>query len=134
MNNPMPTFLTLLVFFVLASFANAEPFAWDLLKDGKFKKAFTAALGPKAKEPWLAELPGPSEEAKKLKIGGKEYLYVHSCKPHACDTHNLVLLYSAESGAVYGKIGEDQEATVIGKPPADVAAELNKLYGKQFRR
>jgi hypothetical protein len=44
------------------------------------------------------------------------------------------LLYSAENGAVYGKIGEDQKTTVIGKPPAAVAAELDKLYGKQFRR
>jgi hypothetical protein len=134
MKNPMPTFLTLLVFFVLPSFADAEPFAWDLLKDARFNKAYKAALGAKAKEPWLAELPGPSEEGKKVRIGGKEYLYVHSCKPHACDTHNLVLLYSAESGAVYGKISEDQTATFIGKPPAAVAAELDKLYAKQFRR
>lgn len=130
----MPTFLILFILSLLASSAFAEPFAWDLLKDAKFNKAYKAALGPKAKEPWLAEIPGPSEEGKKIKIGGKEYLFVHSCKPHACDTHNLVVLYSAEAGSVYGKIGEDQKATVIGKPPAAVAAELDKLYGKQFRR
>ena len=126
--------LTLLFLPLLALLAFAEPYAWDLLKDAKFNKAYKAALGPRVKEPWLAELPGPSEEAKKIKIGGKEYLYVHSCKPHACDTHNLVLLYSAENGAVYGKISEDQKLTSIGKPPANVAAELDKLYAKQFRR
>ena len=130
----MRIFLTLLVFSLLASLASAEPYAWDLLKDAKFNKAYKAALGPKVKEPWLAELSGPSEEGKKVKIGGKEYLFVHSCKPHACDTHNLVLLYLAESGAVYGKISEDHKLTSIGKPPADVAAELDKLYTKQFRR
>lgn len=57
--NQVSTFLSLLVFFVLASFANDAPFAWNLLKDAKFKKAYKAALGAKVNEPWLAELPGP---------------------------------------------------------------------------
>ncbi len=46
----MPTFSILLLFILLASAANAEPYPWDLVKDGKFNKAYKAALGPKAKE------------------------------------------------------------------------------------
>src|SRR5213594_2554668 len=82
----MSTFLIFLLLVLLASSANAEPYPWDLVKDGKFNKAYKAALGPKAKDPWLTKLDGPSEEGKKVKVGGKEYLFVHSCKQHACDT------------------------------------------------
>ncbi|HEY3151029.1 MAG TPA: Ivy family c-type lysozyme inhibitor [Candidatus Binatia bacterium] len=130
----MPTFSILLLLILLASAANAEPYPWDLVKDGKFNKAYKAALGPKAKDPWLVKLDGPSEEGKKVKVGGKEYLFVHSCKQHACDTHNLVLFYAAESAEVFGKISENKNATYIGKPPADVRAELDTLYIKEFHR
>ena len=130
----MRTLLSIIFLLFINASANAEPYPWDLVKDARFNHAYKAALGPKAKEPWLAKLDGPSNEAKKVRVGGRDYLFVHSCKQRACDTHNVVLLYSTATGVVYGKISENRKTTFIGKPPADVKTELGKLYAKEFRR
>ncbi len=70
----MRTLLSIILLSIINASANAEPYPWDLVKDARFNHAYKAALGPKAKEPWLAKLDGPSNEAKKVRVGGRDYL------------------------------------------------------------
>jgi hypothetical protein len=106
----------------------------DLLRDSRFKSAYFKALGPKVKESWLTELDGPAPPNKKVNIGGTEYTLASVCKNHDCGDNNMVLLYSGEKGIVYGKIFQQRRSTLIGAPPATVAAELDRLWVAQWRR
>lgn len=106
----------------------------DLLKDARFKAAYLRALGPLAREPWLARLEGPAPENRPLAVAGTEYTLASSCKPHDCFDHNLVLLWQAGQGQVFGLVQQQGRQTLIGAPPPAVAAELPRIWAKEFRR
>jgi hypothetical protein len=105
----------------------------DLLKDAKFKKPYVQALGPLAKEPWLMQLDGPAPPIKKVQIAGNEYQLVSVCKNHDCFDNSMVLLYAAASQTVYAKVFQRGRSTLVGAPPAPIAAELERLWTAGYR-
>jgi len=113
----------------------AEPMTTtsDLLKDPKFKAAYLGALGPKAKEKWLATMTN-SALVRRVSVAGDEYQVATPCKPHDCGDNNLLLLYSPARGVVYGKLFEKGRSTPIGQPNAAMSAELDKMWNKEFRQ
>ena len=119
-----------------ASAPGGEPMVnpWDLLQDPKFKSAYYRALGPKVKEGWLADLDGPATPTTKMNVAGNEYVFAKSCKNHDCGDNNVVLLYSAAQGKVYGKVFERRRASFIGNPSPAVAAELDRLWVAEWRQ
>lgn len=106
----------------------------DLLKDARFKAAYTRALGASAREPWLRVLDGPAPESRNVKVAGVDYLLASTCKPHDCFDHNLVLLWQAQQGQVLGLLQQRGRNTLLGAPPPVVAGELEKLWAAQFRK
>jgi len=107
---------------------------WDLLQDPKFKSAYYRALGAKVKESWLTDLNGPATPTTKMNVAGSEYVFAKSCKNHDCGDNNVVLLYSAAQGKVYGKVFERRRASLIGNPPPELAAELDRLWVTEWRQ
>lgn len=76
---------------------------------------------------------GPSEEAEKKIIGTEEFIFINSCKPHACDTDHLAIAYSKSSRSVFAKLRVDAgEPTMLGAPPDQVKSELEAYYKKRF--
>jgi hypothetical protein len=124
------TFLSLCLISNLA--LAAETYPWDLLKDRKFRDAYHLMLGKKSNETWLSTLAGPAEPAKKITISDAEYLFMHSCKAHECNSHNIVIIYSPTLLRVYGKLGEDGAVSTLGNPSAEISAALDKLYNEEF--
>ncbi len=114
-------------------YALTELSASGLLFNPKAKAAYYKALGPLSKEPWLAKLEGPSSENTPVKVAGAEYVMLYTCKNHDCYDNNVVLLWSGVQDVVYGKVYQKGKSTLIGDPPPAVAAELEKLWKKQFR-
>ena len=105
----------------------------DLLKDAKFKKAYLSALGPKAKEKWLAAMTN-SALVRTVAVAGDTYQVATPCKPRDCGDNNLLVLYSASKGTVVGKLYEKGRTTLIGAPNPAMAAELEKMWKKEFRQ
>jgi len=105
----------------------------DLLKDARFKKPYVQALGPLAKEPWLMQLDGPAQPIKKVQVAGNEYQLVSVCKNHDCFNNSMVLLYAAASQTVYAKVFQRGRSTLVGAPPAPIAAELERLWTAGYR-
>ncbi|MCV2360033.1 inhibitor of vertebrate lysozyme family protein [Paucibacter sp. TC2R-5] len=122
--------------FVLAcstSLSAHADYAWDLLKRPEFKSAYLKVLGPKASQSWIAKLLGPSEQATRTTIGGEEYIFANSCKPHACDTDNLAIAFGLVSKQVFVLLHEDSGTNVLfGAPPVAVKAEIEAYYLKSF--
>jgi hypothetical protein len=104
----------------------------DLLKDPKFKTVYLGALGPRAKEKWLATMTN-SALVTKVAVAGDAYQMATPCKPHDCGDNNLLLLYSPAKG-VYGKLYEKGRTTLLGAPGPVMTAELERLWKKEFRQ
>jgi hypothetical protein len=115
-------------------YALTELGASGLLYNPKAKATYHKALGPLSKEPWLAQLDGPSSENKAVKVAGTDYVLISTCKNHDCFENSVVLLYSGAQDVVYGKVYQRGKSTLIGSPPPVVAAELEKLWKAEHRR
>lgn len=115
-------------------YALHELTAAGLLYDPKVKATYYKALGPLSKEPWLANLDGPSSENKPVKVAGADYMLISTCENRNCDQNSVVLLWSGAQDVVYGKVYQRGKSTLIGSPPPAVAAELEKLWRAEHRR
>ena len=106
----------------------------ELLRETRFKAAYLQALGPLAKERWLARLEGPAPELRKVKVAGSEFTLAAACKPHDCADHNTVLLWTPEPGLLHGLVFQKGRTTLIGNPPPEVAKELQRLWAAEWRQ
>jgi hypothetical protein len=99
-----------------------------LFKQAGFPAAYTAALGPLAREPWIAKLDGPSPTLRRVDIDGQSYWLASACKAHDCADNNLVLLWSESRAQVHGLVQQKGRQSLFGHPPPAVAAQLPKLW------
>lgn len=104
-----------------------------MLSDRRFKAAYLKALGFRSREPWLATLDGPSPATRKVTVAGREYVLVSACKNHDCADRNIVLLWSPQRNALYGKVYAGGTTALLGAPPAPVARELETLWRSEWR-
>jgi hypothetical protein len=118
---------------IFKGYALTELSAAGLLYNAKAKEIYYNALGPLVKEPWLAKLDGPSSEGQAMKVANADYVMLYTCKNRDCYDNNVVLLWSGIQNVVYGKVNQKGKSTLIGNPPPAVAAELEKIWKKQFR-
>ena len=112
----------------------APPGSADLLRDPRFKAAYLEALGPLAKERWLARMEGPATELRKVKVVGNDFALAATCKPHDCADHNMVLLWTPKPGVLHGLVFQKGRTTLIGNPPPEVAKELQRLWAAEWRQ
>ena len=135
MKSYLPLVATAAFAFSLTAAFAAEPMVTtdDLLRDAKFKKAYLSALGPKAKEKWLAAMTN-SALVRNVAVAGDTYQVATPCKPRDCGDNNLLVLYNASKGTVVGKLYEKGKTTLIGAPSPAIAAELEKMWKKEFRQ
>ena len=106
----------------------------ELLRDAKFREPYVKALGPLAKEDWLMQLDGPAPPVKHHQVAGLSYQLVNVCKNHDCADNNLTLLYAPGTQTVYAKLLLRGQPTLLGAPPAVVAAELERLWKAEWRQ
>ena len=114
-------------------YALTELSAPGLLYDPKAKATYYKALGPLSKEPWLAKLDGPSPQNRSVKVAGTDYVLLAACKNHDCAQNTAVLLYSGAQDVVYGTVHLRGKPTLIGSPSPTMAAELEKLWQREWR-
>ena len=112
----------------------ASPGSADLLRDPRFKAAYLQALGPLAKEGWLARMEGPATELRKVKVAGNDFALAATCKPHDCADHNMVVLWTPKPGVLHGLVFDKGRTTLIGNPPPEVAKELQRLWAAEWRQ
>ena len=104
-----------------------------MMTDSKFRTTYTKTLGFRARDPWLSTLEGPGPATRTVKIDGRNYVLVSSCKEHDCNKRNVVVLYSAAQNVVYGKLYEAGTMSYLGSPPATVARQLDALWKEAWR-
>lgn len=104
-----------------------------ILLNAQFKATYTRALGPLARERWLARLEGPRPPMRREHIAGTEYVVIAVCKPHFCTAYNAALLYAQNQGLLYGKVYQLGSSTLLGAPPPVVQTRLDALWAEQWQ-
>jgi hypothetical protein len=104
-----------------------------MLRDAGFKRAYLGALGPLARESWLTALDGPQQEVATKRVAGTDYQVVSVCKNHDCYDNSMVVFYAAPTNTVYGTVWQRGRATLVGAPPAPIAAELERVWKATYR-
>ena len=90
-------------------------------------------LGSNTREKWITQLTGPSSVAVNTMIGGEEFVFINSCKPHACDTNNIAIAYNKTTKRAFAKLREESGVhLLLGSPTVEVKSELEKYYEKRF--
>ncbi len=105
-----------------------------LMADPAFRRAYRRALGPMAREPWLARLDGPAPETREQVVAGIPYVVIATCKAHDCYDHSAVFLYSAAQQQVLGLVQQRGAKTLVGGPGTALAGQLDRLWQAQFRQ
>ena len=108
--------------------------ASGVLLDARSRATYLKALGPLARERWLAKLDGPAPDNKRVKVAGADFVQMSACKNHDCGDNSAVFLYSVEQNVLYGMVYQKGRSTLIGAPPPAVASELPKLWKKEWRQ
>ncbi len=106
----------------------------ELIRDPAFKPVYTRALGPLARQPWLARMEGPETGLLRETVAGVAYQLAAFCKAHDCGDNNAVVLYDAPRARVYGLVHLAGRNQLIGAPPPPVAAELERLWRREWRQ
>jgi len=114
--------------------AGTAKYPSELIRDPRFKPAYLRALGPLAREPWLARMHGPAPELSQRRIGGVDYTVAAYCKPRDCGEHNAVLLYDAAQGRVYGLVHQLRRQQSFGSPPPEILRELGTIWRTEWRQ
>lgn len=104
----------------------------ELIRDPRFQPAYLRALGPLAREPWIAQMNGPAPELRRQRIGGVDYTVAAFCKPHDCQDHNAVLVYDAVQGRVHGVLQQKGRMQSFGAPPGALLIELNAIWRREW--
>jgi len=121
--------------FAAAGAAGPQSPPYKLLAEPRFKNAWRAVLGANARdEPWLIDMNGPAPEPRWVTVAGGRYVLNAFCKAHDCYDNSAVQLYKPDESRVYGFIHRTAHDTLVGNPPPAVAAELQRLWQREFRQ
>lgn len=104
------------------------------LADRAMRRAWLSALGPRAGEPWLARLEGPTIGPRAERVGARSYRFLAVCKPHDCADHNLVLLYDPATETLAALLQERGRFTRVGSADPALATALERLWRVEWRR
>lgn len=107
--------------------------AYDLMKDARFRAAWTKAIGPLSRQRWIAQLNGPAPELRSETLAGTAYTVGAVCKPHDCGDNSLVLLHDAKGGRVLALIHQNGRETLVGAPSPEMAQELRRIWRQEWR-
>jgi hypothetical protein len=106
----------------------------DLLKDARFRAAYSQAAGPLLRERWIAQLEGPAPANRPVTVAGVNYVLAASCKPHDCSDYNLLLLWQAPTGKLLGLVQQRGQHTLLGAPAPPLAREIETLWAGEWRK
>ncbi len=114
--------------------AGVVPDLATLTEDPSFKRAYLRALGQKVVERWLTSFDGPATPPRLQTVLGTRYVVAAFCKAHDCADNNAVVVYAVEKQQLFGLLQQRGRKTLLGAPAADMAAELERIWAKEYPR
>lgn len=104
-----------------------EGYPWEILKLPDFSKAYRSILGPRIKEKWLKLMDGPSYPNEMIVTPQGNFVVIHSCKQHYCETHFILILFDSFTKQCWGLLVENGMTVWLGSPDNEMKALLKKV-------
>lgn len=104
-----------------------EVYPWEMLNLSNFAKSYSALIGSRVKDNWLRLLDGPSSKNKMVTTPQGDFIIVHSCKQHYCDTHFILILFNPANCQSRAMLAENWKIFWLGNPDNEMTLLLKKI-------
>lgn len=111
-----------------------EVYPWEMLKVDDFLEAYTAMTREGEFEDWVKSLTGTAQgKNRMIRVSREGFVLVVCCKPHMCDTSQIIVLYDPVKKRTFSMLAVDGKFSWFGKPPEHIKDLLNVLLVEEFR-
>jgi Inhibitor of vertebrate lysozyme (Ivy) len=110
-----------------------DAFPWDMPKIAEFNSSYSEALGGGSREDWVRSLTGTGNRNRMVHALKANFLLVSCCKPHACDTSQIVVLFNPAVKRCWALYAHDGAFDYLGNPDEGVKNLLRILLIDEYK-
>jgi hypothetical protein len=110
-----------------------EVYPWETLKIDRFRQAYSHMLAVGNREEWIRSLKGTGNLNKMVYAFREHFLLIASCKPHACDSSQILILFSPKSLKCWSIYSEEGKFEYLGNPDASMQNLLKILLVEEYK-
>lgn len=111
-----------------------DVYPWETLKVDEFQRSFSAMTREGKFEDWVKSLTGTATNKNRMIQAFKQqFLLIVSCKPHLCDSSQIVVLYDPVKKHAYSILAVDGKFHFFGQPSENIRDLLNILLVEEFK-
>jgi hypothetical protein len=115
-------------------FKKYEVYPWETLKLDDFQRSFLETTREEKFEDWVRSLTGTATNKNRMIQAFKQkFVLIVSCKPHLCDTSQVIVLYDPVKKHTYGVFAADGKFHFFGQPSDNIRDLLNILLVEEFK-
>ena len=111
-----------------------DVYPWETLKIDDFQRAYAAMIEEGKFEEWVKLLSGTATNKNRMiRVSREQFVLVVCCKPHMCDSSQIIAVYSPAKNHVYSILALDGKFYWFGQPPDSIRDLLNILLVEEFK-
>jgi hypothetical protein len=110
-----------------------DVYPWETPAIEEFKKAYTEMLASKNHEEWVRTLTGTGNKNKMFNVLQKHLVMIAFCKPHFCDTNQMLVLFNSVLNKCYAISAGDGKFDYLGTPDNDMKNLLKILLVDEYK-
>jgi hypothetical protein len=114
-------------------FKRYDIYPWEMLAIDEFKKPYTEMLASKNHEAWVSSLTGTGSKNKMLNVFQKHLVIITFCKPHFCDTNQMLTLFDPVAKKCYAVSAGDGKFDYFGTPDDNMKNLLKILLVDEYK-
>ncbi|HVN97323.1 MAG TPA: Ivy family c-type lysozyme inhibitor [Syntrophorhabdaceae bacterium] len=114
-------------------FKQYDVYPWETMNVEDFREAYKEMLGPKRREEWVGSLTGTGDRNRMIHVFSEHILLITGCKPYACDTSQLIVLFSPLSKKCFALSATEGKFEWLGNPDERTKNLLKVLLVEEFR-
>ncbi len=113
-------------------FAKYDVYPWETIAIEEFKKAYVEMLASKNYEGWVNTLTGTGNKNKMLHVFQKYLVMIAFCKPHFCDTKQMLIIFDPVVKKCHAIYAVDGKFDYLGTPDENMKNLLKILLVDEY--
>ena len=108
-------------------------YPWETLNMPEFQNAYAEMLGTGKHEEWVRSLTGTGDQNRILLVSKEFLLLIAICKPHSCDTSQIIVLFNPASKKCWAIYAQGGKFDWFGSPDDKIRNLLKILLAEEYR-
>jgi len=114
-------------------FVKYDVYPWEALAIEEFKKIYTEMIASKNYEEWVSTLTGTGNKNKMFHVFKKHLVMISFCKPHFCDTNQMLILFDPVLKKCYAIYAGNGKFDYLGTPDDNMRNLLKILLVDEYK-